>query len=325
MDEPTAALGTADAALVADVARRLAAGGTAVVYITHKLREVIDVSDRVSVMRRGAMVASRDTRDTSARELADEMVETRPKRTAARDAPKDGEHVVSLRGVSVSGDGRRQGLTDVSLSVRRGEVVGVAGVIGNGQEALAGVLTGLLEPAAGEVEPRPVRVAYVPEDRAREGLATGLSVRDNAIVHRHRDPAMRRWGRLASAPVVEFVDALLANARVRAPGPGARAGALSGGNQQKLVLARELEWARDLIVANNPYRGLDVGATAEVREQLLDACSGGAGVLVISPDLDELFDISDRLVVLFEGRIVGELDAREAEVREVGRLMAGAT
>jgi general nucleoside transport system ATP-binding protein len=182
----------------------------------------------------------------------------------------------------------------------------------------------MLEPAAGEVEPRPSRVAYVPEDRAREGLATGLSVRDNAIVHRHRDPDMRRWGRIASAPVVEFVDALLANARIRAPGPAARAGALSGGNQQKLVLARELEWARDLIVANNPYRGLDVGATAEVREQLLEACTRGAGVLVISPDLDELFDISDRLVVLFEGRIVGELDARDAEVREVGRLMAGA-
>jgi len=325
MDEPTAALGTADAALVAEVARGLAAQGTAVVYITHKLREVMDVSDRVSVMRRGRLVASAATRDTSADELADEMVESRPTRRPAHQPRELGEHVVSLRAVSVAGAGRRQGLEGVSISVSRGEIVGVAGVIGNGQDALAGVLTGLLEPSSGEVEPRPERVAYIPEDRAAEGLATGLSIRDNAIVHRHRDPGLHSWGRLASRPVLDFVGTLLSNAGIRVPGPAIDAGALSGGNQQRLVLAREFDLEPDLIVANNPYRGLDIGATADIRERLLDARGRGVGVLLISPDLDELFDISDRLVVLFEGRLAGELDAREAELREVGRLMAGAT
>jgi len=253
------------------------------------------------------------------------MVESRPTRRPAHQPRELGERVVSLRAVSVAGAGRRQGLDDVSLSVSRGEIVGVAGVIGNGQDALAGVLTGLLEPSSGEVEPRPERVAYIPEDRAAEGLATGLSIRDNAIVHRHRDPGLHRWGRPASRPVLDFVGALLSNAGIRVPGPAIGAGALSGGNQQKLVLAREFDLEPDLIVANNPYRGLDIGATADIRERLLDARGRGVGVLLISPDLDELFDISDRVVVLVEGRRAGALDAREAELREVGRLMAGAT
>ena len=325
MDEPTAALGIEDAGLVMNISRRLADEGAGIVFITHKLKEVMEVSDRVSVLRRGKLVLTAETAATSAKELTNAMVESVPKARSARHQAAKAEPVARLRNISVEEAGRRVGLDDVSLEVNGGEILGVAGVVGNGQDALARVVTGLIQPSGGHLDLPSGVVAYVPEDRAREGLASELSVRDNAIVHRHRDSALQRLGRLAPKPVEDFVERLLERAQVRVEHTGTPASALSGGNQQKLVLGRELDRASGVIVAHNPYRGLDIGATAEIRERLLEARDAGAGILMISPDLDELFDVCARLVVLFEGRIVGELDARKAKVQEVGRLMAGGT
>jgi ABC-type uncharacterized transport system ATPase subunit len=321
MDEPTAALGGGEVGALGTVLRRLAADGKAIVYITHKLREVMELSDRVTVMRRGRVVETHATSTTSVDQLAEALIGERPPSMGRRPGQGAGDVVAALRGVTVEDEGHG-GLAGVDLEVRKGEIVGVAGVTGNGQEALAGVLTGALAPDAGTVE-RPGTVGYVPEDRAREGLAASLPVSDNAIVHRHHDPALSRAGRLRPSAVKAFAERLVERAGVRLPGVDRTAATLSGGNQQRLVLARELEREPELIVAHNPYRGLDIGAIADVQRQLLDARDAGTAVVVISPDLDDLFSLADRLIVLFEGRIVGVLETETATVQEMGRLMAG--
>jgi simple sugar transport system ATP-binding protein len=323
MDEPTAALGGAEIDNLGRVLRRLADDGTAVVYITHKLREVMSISDRVTVMRRGQVVESCATTETDIDKLALAMIGTVPPVMSSPSPHPLGDVVAHLRGISVAETREYSGITDIELEIRAGEVVGVAGVIGNGQEALAGVLTGLLQASAGTIDPAPEVVAYVPEDRARDGLANTLSIADNAIVHRHRDAQLRSGPRLNRSAIARFTRELVDHAGIHIPHLDRAAGTLSGGNQQKLVLSRELEADPRLIVAHNPYRGLDVGATADVRQRLLDARDGGAGVVVISPDLDDLFGLADRLVVLFEGRIVGRVDPRATTAQELGRMMAG--
>jgi ABC-type uncharacterized transport system ATPase subunit len=323
MDEPTAALGGSQIDALGVVLRRLADAGTAIVYITHKLREVMAISDRVTVMRRGQIVESTSTADTDVDQLALAMIGSVPPVMASPSPHPVGDVVAHLRGVSVAESREHSGISDVDLEIRSGEVVGVAGVIGNGQEALAGVLTGLVSSSAGTIDPAPRVVAYVPEDRARDGLAVTLSIADNAIVHRHRDASLRRGPRINRGAVGAFARNLVDHAGIRVPTMDRTSGTLSGGNQQKLVLARELETSPDLIVAHNPYRGLDVGATADVRQRLLAARDAGAAVLVISPDLDDLFGLADRLVVLFDGRIVGRVDPGSTSAQELGRMMAG--
>jgi simple sugar transport system ATP-binding protein len=323
MDEPTAALGGAEIDALGAVLRRLADGGTAVVYITHKLREVMAIADRVTVMRRGQVVESCAARETDIDKLALAMIGSVPPVMSSPSPHPAGDVVAHLRGISVAETREYSGITDLDLEIRAGEVVGVAGVIGNGQEALAGVLTGLIQASGGTIQPAPNVVAYVPEDRARDGLAVTLSIADNAIVHRHRDPKLRRGPRLDAAAIAKFTRNLVDHAGIRLTTIERPAGTLSGGNQQKLVLSRELDTDPELIVAHNPYRGLDVGATAEVRQRLLDARDRGAGVVVISPDLDDLFALADRLVILFDGRIVGNVDPAATTAQELGRMMAG--
>ena len=324
LDEPTAALGATDIAGLGDVLRRLATQGRAIVYITHKLPEVLTVSDRVTVMRRGKIVASRETAGATVDELAEAIIGAVPPALAARPSAGAGAVAVGLRDVRVASTRDRHGLDGVDLEVRGGEVLGVAGVVGNGQEALAEVLIGLQVPEAGAIEPLPGRTGFIPEDRASRGVALELSIRDNAIVHRHREARLRRFGRLRIGAMRDFAQQLAQDAGIVVTSVDAPASTLSGGNQQKLVLGRELEFEPAVIVAHNPYRGLDVGAIAHLRDGLLDARDRGAAVVVISPDLDELFGVADRLVVLYGGRIVGSLSMAEATGQRLGRMMAGA-
>lgn len=323
LDEPTTALTPDEVSILKRVLRTVAENGNAVIYISHKLPEITELADRVTVLRRGSFVNSyvRGQFD-EARLVNDMMGDLPPKVRPQRLEP--GRPVLSVKGLSAEGTGGGRGAVhELTLDVRSREIVGVAGVAGSGQEMLARLLAGHVRFHAGEFVIRPERVAFIPEDRHRDAIAGELPISDNAIVHRYRSPDLRRFGQLRSAAVQKFVTTLITDGGVYPARPELPAGRLSGGNQQKLVMARELDKDPHLIVVHNPYRGLDVRASLDVRSRLLEAKAAGAGVVLISTDLDDLFDLADLIVVLYEGRIVGSLATEDATVERLGRMMAG--
>ena len=324
LDEPTAALLTNEVRVLIPVIRRLVAQGRSVVYITHKLDEVMEIADKVTVLRGGRVVGRFGRLELDKSALISAMVGRVPEKLEPG-VHALGEIVVQLDEVTVPSSRARRGLDEVSLSVRRHEIVGIAGVVGNGQEALAEVLRGLAEPVKGELRCASRRVAFIPEDRARDGLAMTLSIADNSMVYRHRDPKFHAWGRLNVRAISEFVQDLVERAGIAFRNVAASVSSLSGGNQQKLVIAREFDLRPDLIVAHNPYRGLDVGAAEAVRRSLLMARDSGAAVVLISPDLDDLFDISNRIVFLSNGRVSGSVDPHSTTVHAIGTLLGGAS
>jgi general nucleoside transport system ATP-binding protein len=331
LDEPTSVLTPQETEALFGTVRTMAEDGKAVVFISHKLGEVSAISDRVTVMRDGRVVGSVATAGTSVRELAQLMVGRSVDLDAHRTAGTPGEVVLALEGVTVEQDARRGRLRDVSLEVGAGEIVGIAGVSGNGQRPLAEVAAGLLTPDRGRVRiagrdvsgrgPRAARtagLAYVPEDRLGTGLAPSLTIAENLQLTRRHRPWLdrRRWTTEAERLMREF--------DIRAPGPATTTSSLSGGNLQKVLLARELDAGPAVIVAASPTRGLDVGAIEAVRGLLTSRRAEGCGILLISEDLDEVLALSDRILVLFEGRIVHSCAAEEADVTELGLAMAGA-
>jgi general nucleoside transport system ATP-binding protein len=333
LDEPTAVLTPQEADALFATMRAMADDGKAVVFISHKLREVMAVSDLVTVMRDGAVVDAVRTADTGPEQLARAMVGRSVDLSTrwARSAP--GAPVLKVAGLQLHAVDGRGRLQDIDLEVRAGEIVGVAGVAGNGQRELAETIAGLRRPDGGSirvlhrditgVRPSQARVAglaYVPEDRLGTGLAPSLSVTENLQLTRSLPFLLDRQGGVAHATeVIERFD-------VRTTGPGAAVGTMSGGNAQKVLLARELDvrdgLTRAMVVAA-PTRGLDVGATEFVRELLDTRRAEGCAILLISEDLDEVRALSDRIVVLSEGRIVLRRDAADAEVTELGLAMAG--
>ncbi len=321
LDEPTAALVTSEVQALIPMLRRLAAQGMSIVYITHKLDEVMEIADQITVLRRGRVSGEFQRGNLDKDQLIEAMIGRLPsKERVAR--PALGEIVAALNSVDASAPEGSNTLKGLDLVIRQHEIVGVAGVAGNGQELLAEVLRGLCPPTNGTFSCRSNRVAYIPEDRARDGLALGLSIADNAILYRHRERGFSHMGRLDRDAVDRFTARLCETAGVSTSSTALDSGSLSGGNQQKLVIARELDTQPDLIVAHNPYRGLDVGATEIVRKSLLDARDAGAGIVLISPDLDDLFDIADRIVFLSRGQIVGSVDPTSTGVAAVGELLA---
>lgn len=322
LDEPTAALVTSEVKILTQILRRLVKEGKSIVYITHKLDEVMEIADDVTVLRRGRVTGRFTRKELGKDALTRAMIGRLPERISTS-RPELGRPVVGLHAVSVEPTPLRRGLNIVDLTVRRGEIVGVAGVVGNGQEALAEVLRGLAVESDGAISRISPRVAYIPEDRANEGLALTLSLSDNAILYRHQEKDFVKHWRLDAGVVATFTEQLLRKAGITAATMGMRAGALSGGNQQKLVIERELDTKPDLVVAHNPYRGLDLGAIDSVRRKLLATAEAGAGVVFISPDLDELFDISSRIVFLADGRITGSVDPKSTTVSQVGSLLGG--
>jgi simple sugar transport system ATP-binding protein len=256
--------------------------------------------------------------------------------TQERVSLKPGEAVLSLVGVDVAGAAGVRLLEDAHLEVRSHEIIGVAGVSGNGQEALFQVISGLTTPASGEVtvlgnsinnlapaDLVEMGVARIPEDRYATGLIADMSVWENLIAERYRSDAMQRFGFFRRNAALAYADAIIAEYDVRCPSPHMTTRLLSGGNMQKLILGRTLSHDPRLIVANQPTRGLDVGAVSFVRERLLEAKERGAGILLISEDLDELLDLSDHLVVMFEGRTSTPLRHEEGSIRKLGLMMAG--
>jgi len=338
LDEPTTLLTPQEVDALFSTLRSLVERGLGVVLITHKIQEVLRACDRITVMRRGRRVATVARAQADAARLVEWMVGGAPPGPAAKEPARGGAALLDLVDVQVVDSRGVVQLDGCTLQVRTGEIVGVAGVSGNGQTALAGVVAGALAPSGGEIRIRgePVRshgvgpriqrgVLWIPEDRVREGVLPRMTVAENVVLGRHRalfpplryDP--RRVRSLGEAAVETF--------RVVCPGPDAPAGLLSGGNLQKLLAARVFAHAQaggvHLLVAQNPTRGLDVPSTEFLHAQLVRFCQQGGGVLLISEDLDELQKLSDRIVVLYRGRVVAEFTRAQFDPYAIGRAMAG--
>lgn len=335
LDEPTAVLTPLETDALFATLEMLVARGLSIIFISHKLNEVMAVSDRVLVLRAGRLAGERATAETDRGELAALMVgeEIRTPQVVAHRA---GEPVLEIEGVSAAGQGTGAALDRVSLTLSAGEITGLAGVSGNGQAALAALIAGTLVPASGQMRirgetvsgwsPRAAlahRIGRIPEDRHAIGMIGDMNVTENVISESYRSPRFSRAGFLDWKAAREFAMSIIAAYDVKCPSPEARVRLLSGGNMQKLILGRALDGDPAVILANQPTRGLDVGAVAYVHSQLLAARERGAAILLISEDLDEVLALSDRIVVMSKGRLSPPSRRGELTVREIGELMAG--
>ncbi|AZG46420.1 ABC transporter ATP-binding protein [Gordonia insulae] len=340
LDEPTAVLDPAEIDALMATCAALTDDGKSVVLITHKLAEVARAADEATVLRGGTVVGGGRLADVSLSTLTELMLGDAPPVTAERaprrDTPTNAPICLQVNGITVKGADGRTALSDVDLTVRAGEIVGIAGVEGNGQSELTAVLSGASTPDAGTVsvdgedltDTSPARrtragVAVIPEDRHAEGMVAALSIAENIAMPRLAN--YRRWGLLDRRRMrVDAADAITAYG-VRAPGPDTTMGELSGGNQQKVVLARELATDRlRVVVAAQPTRGLDVGAVAFVLDRLRDAADAGAAVLVTSSEIDELIAVCDRVTVAYRGGLRGSVDTGDPRAAQtIGRLLTG--
>ncbi len=335
-DEPTAVLTPQEVGELFAIVRTLRDEGKMVIFITHKLREVFAVTDRITVLRAGRNAGELVTKQTSPSEIARLMVGRELRQVQARTPVTSTGAVLEIRGLRVESDRGAPALQGIDLVVHAGEILGIAGVGGNGQSELAECLLGLREPTAGSIliggadvahdDPKRTRergVAYVPEDRRAEGLVLAFTVADNFILGKQDHAPFSRRGVLVNEAIRANGDRLATEFDVRPPNARAIVANLSGGNQQKVVLGRELCEEPRLIVISQPTRGLDIGSTEYVWERLLEQRARGCAVLLVSSELDEIRALSDRIAVLFEGRVVATLPAAQATEERLGLLMAG--
>jgi general nucleoside transport system ATP-binding protein len=336
LDEPTAVLTPQESDVLFETLREMAAEGRTVIFISHKLHEVKAVADRVTVLRGGHSIATVSAADATLRSLAALMVGRELDGGQAARARSAREPVLELAQVWADGDRGGAALKGASLVVRAGEIVAVAGVAGNGQRELAEVVAGMRPATEGTIriggksvrggDPRAAiaaGVAYVPEDRLGTGVAPSLSIAANLVLKGYRESHASRGPLLRLGKIRERAVELIHRYRIAAPGPAAPARLLSGGNLQKVVLAREFSGKPRLVVAGSPTRGLDVGAIETVHAYLREAAADGVGVLLISEDLDEILLLADRIVVMYEGAVAGETSRDDADVEEIGLMMAG--
>jgi ABC-type uncharacterized transport system ATPase subunit len=338
LDEPTAVLTPIEADALFRTLRSMVAEGRSIIFISHKLDEVMAVADRITVLRSGRTVGCVETASTSTRELASMMVGRSVEFTrVARVQPARPDDVVlDVSGVIAADDRARRALIDISLTVGRGEIVGVAGVAGNGQRELAEVIAGMRSVMAGtiSVEGQPIKsgrarsaisqgIAHIPEDRLHTGLAAGHSVEDNMALKNYRTSALSRFRVLRRKAIRGQAVDLVDRYDVKTPDTRTPVRLLSGGNVQKVLLAREFSSLPKVLIAASPTRGLDVGAIETVRSRLVEAADRGLGVLLISEDLDEIMSLSDRVLVMYEGRIVADLPMEKADRDRIGLLMGG--
>ena len=336
LDEPTAVLTPQEAVQLFGSLRGMAGEGRGVVFITHKLEEVMSVADRVTVLRRGRHVATVEKRETSEAELARLMIGRDLPRPPEPSPREPGPAVLRLEAVEADDERGLPALSGIDLEVREGEILGIAGVAGNGQRALAEVVVGLRDLRAGRVvfEGKDISgwgirrrieagIGYCPEDRLRFGVAPALSIQDNLIAKSYGKAPVGGGFMLDRGSVRRHAEDLAARFDIRTTDLDAPVSSLSGGNLQKVVLAREISMNPRLLVAAQPTRGLDLGAAESTRRLLLEQRDAGRAVLVISEELDELLVLSDRIAVIYEGRITGIFPAHRADEEEIGLLMAG--
>jgi general nucleoside transport system ATP-binding protein len=339
LDEPTAVLTPQEVRDLFAVLKQLVADGLAIVFISHKVNEVLELSRRITVLRAGRKVATVRGADTTASELADMMVGHQVAPVGVPpDRQQDGRDPAGLTvsDLRVNGDRGVEAVRGLSLQVQSGEIVGIAGVSGNGQREFAEAVAGLRQPVSGTVEmagaditgrhPRTIReagLAYVPEERMRDAVIGDFTVAENLILGTSADPDCARWGFLRSRAIRRHCRQLVAEFDVRTPGLDTPARNLSGGNIQKLIMARELSGSPKVLLVAQPTRGIDVAASAYIHQRLIGQRAGGTAVLVISEDLDELMTISDRILVIYEGAIISEVDPRTTSREAIGLMMAG--
>ncbi len=333
LDEPTAVLTPQESAALFETLRRFVDKGLSIIFISHKLNEILAACHRVAILRAGRLVAERSIAGVSRNELAEIMV-GRAIPQAKAEPQAVGAAVLSLRAISAGGG--RVTLRGINLDVGAGEIVGIAGVSGNGQALLADVVGGVRKPFSGNmlidgevvknVSARAVvarGVARIPEDRHAEGLIGDMSIVENVISESYRGRRFLRLGMIDWGKAKSFAAAIIHDYAVKCPGPDARVRLLSGGNMQKLILGRVMAQTPKLVLANQPTRGLDVGAVVYVHEQLLEARRRGAGILLISEDLDELLALSDRVAVMFRGEMSVPVARDKVNIQELGLMMAG--
>ncbi|MEI7770183.1 MAG: ABC transporter ATP-binding protein [Chloroflexales bacterium] len=338
LDEPTAVLTPQEADDLFRMLRQMRAEGRGLIFISHKLREVLALCDRVSVLRDGRNVGTFPADGMSRGELARLMVgrEIAPPHPDDRGAVPDGPALLQVRGLSAHGDRGGPALRGVSFELRGGEILGLAGVSGNGQRELADVIAGMRQPSAGAVsiagvtlsggpaERMAAGLSYVPEERMRDGAIMEFSVEENLILRDHTRPPYARGPLLDRARISAVCRELIERFAVKAPGPQTPIKSLSGGNIQKVIMARELARQPQVLIAAQPTRGVDIGATAYIHRLLLDMRRRGGAILLISEDLDEILALSDRIAVIHAGEIAAILPRAGADPERIGLLMAGA-
>jgi simple sugar transport system ATP-binding protein len=335
LDEPTAVLTPQEAAELFEIIRGLQAQGKSIIFISHKLKEVLEIADRVTVLRRGRKVETISREGATETGLARMMVGREVLLRVEKKPAAPGKPMLEVHDLSVLDDRGLGAVRDVSFDVRGGEIVGLAGVDGNGQTELIDALAGLRRPSSGEIRVRgqdvtrasarrvlDLGVGHIPEDRQRRGLVLEFSLAENLALHDYDEEPNSRFGWLFPRRLISRARRLLREFDVRGGGPQTRASALSGGNQQKVVIAREVGGDPDVLIAAQPTRGLDVGAIEYVHRRLVEVRDAGKAVLLVSLELDEIRALSDRILVIYEGRIVGEYDPDVAE-EDLGIAMTG--
>ncbi len=338
-DEPTAVLTPQEIDELMQIMKNLAAEGKSILFITHKLAEIMAVADRCTVLRKGKYIGTVDIADTTKEQLSNMMV-GRDVRFVVDKAPADpGETVLTVDGLTVkSRVHKKDAVRGVSFSVRRGEIVCVAGIEGNGQTELIYGITGIEKPTQGsvtlcgeDISTKTIRyrnthgLSHIPEDRHKHGLVLDFSLEENFVLQRYFEPRFSNHGFIRFDAVRDYANGLIDEYDVRS-GQGALSAVrgMSGGNQQKAIIGRELDREHSLLVAVQPTRGLDVGAIENIHRQIVASRDEGKAVLLVSLELDEVMNLSDRILVMYEGEIVGELDPKKTTVQELGLYMSGA-
>ncbi len=338
LDEPTAALTDIEVEGLFDVIHKLKEENKSIIFISHKMREVLRISDRITILRAGSTVRTLSCCETSSDELASLMIgrELPPPHYVKAVSP--GESVAEIADVSFNESSKHSGLNHVSLRIGRGEILGIAGVDGNGQSQLSQIITGVIPPDTGAVTIKgdkvavfapqgfiDNKVAHIPEDRNKMGLIANMTVQDNIVLKSTLSPqfSSARGAFLKKKAIHEYCLEMQEKYDIRCESVEQEVRNLSGGNQQKVILARELEGNPDLLVAVHPTRGLDIGATRFIHDTMIEARDRGCGILLVSADFDEILEISDRIIVMFEGKIMGEFSGKNPPIQEISLAMGG--
>jgi simple sugar transport system ATP-binding protein len=352
-DEPTAVLTPQEIDELMDIMRSFAKEGKSILFITHKLNEIMAVADRCTVLRKGKCVGTVDVKTTTKQELSHMMVGRDVEFVVSKDDASPGQTVLSVEHLTVPSKlHKNNAVKDVSLHVRAGEIVCLAGIEGNGQTEFVYALTGLEKPSTGSIALKDERVlqlaprtkkhrekqvnisvrqrsklgmSHIPEDRQKYGLVLDYTLEENLVLQRYWQPEFQKNGFIKKPDVRKYAEKLIKQYDIRSgQGPVTTVRSMSGGNQQKAIVAREIDKEPELLVAVQPTRGLDVGAIEYIHKQLVAARDNGKAVLLISLELDEVMNVSDRILVMYEGEIVGEFDPKKTTVQELGLFMAGA-
>lgn len=338
-DEPTAVLTPQEIDELMQIMRDFAKEGKSILFITHKLNEIMAVADRVTVLRKGKYIGTVNVKDTTKEELSKMMVGRSVSLQVSKKVAKPEDVVLNVKNIDyVNHETHKHSVKNVSFCVRKGEILCVAGIEGNGQTDLVYCISGLSKPKSGtitmnnvDITKAPVRersmlgISHIAEDRHKHGLILDYSLEKNLVLQRYKEPQFQKHGFINKKAIRKYANELIEQYDIRSgQGPITLARSMSGGNQQKAIVAREIEKKHDLLIAVQPTRGLDVGAIEYIHKQIVKDRDNGAGILLVSLEIDEVMSLADRIIVMYEGEIVGELDPKKTTVSELGLYMAGA-